>query len=99
MFKPNELKKEDIEALEPWQALVAACHWGPSMGDCVELDYGYTLEDETIYCHDGTGRKISLDDDIDLKDPIGALQHYAGLEDQPPFDILAKQLLAKSLSA
>ena len=87
-FKPNELRPEDVEDLEPWQLLVAACHFGPQMGDCVMLNYEYSLKDKltwitntqlgnkkTIFCED-----TALDEDIDLKDPIAALESYAGFD-------------------
>ena len=85
-FKPNELRPEDVEDLENWQLLVAACHFGPQMGDCVQLDYNYILKDrytwlsdtklgmkKTIFCED-----TPLNNDIDLSNPIEALETYAG---------------------
>ena len=72
MFYPNKLKKEDIVNLSPWELLVAACHFGPKMGDCVSLNYGYEKRGNTIYCDD-----ISLEDDIDLSKPMDAILHYA----------------------
>jgi hypothetical protein len=70
-FKPNNLKVDDIDNLEDWQLLVAGCHFAPGMGDCVSLDYGYTKKGDTIYCG-----KVSLDGDIDIKDPESAIRSY-----------------------
>lgn len=72
IFKPNNLKERDIDELDDWQLLVAACHFGDTMGDCVSLDYGYELDGDDILC-DG----VSLKGDIDLKDPIWALNRWA----------------------
>jgi len=75
-FKPNYLTEKDVDDLEPWQLLVAACHFGPQMGDCVQLNYGYTIDkDGIIFCG-----KISLEDDIDLKHPEYSLETYAGFK-------------------
>ncbi len=75
-FKPNDLKKKDISGLADWQLLVAACHFGSTMTDCVDLDYSYTIDDDqTIYCGD-----VSLYDDIDLVDPVRALEQYADMD-------------------
>lgn len=86
-FKPNDIKQEDIDSLEDWQLLVAACHFGPSMGDCVDLDYSYTIEDGVLYC--GT---VSLAGDIDMDEPVKALEQYAGY---PEWQEQAKTLLGK----
>ena len=73
MFKPNDLKIKDVENLEPWQLLVSACHFGPAMKDCVDLNYGYEMKNESIYCDE-----ICLDNDIEIKNPVEALSQYAG---------------------
>lgn len=72
MFKPNDLEIEDIEDLKPWQLLVAVCHFGPTMKDCVNFNYGYEIKDKSIYCDN-----ICLDNDIEMKNPIEALSQYA----------------------
>jgi hypothetical protein len=92
LFKPNLLTEKDIDDLKPWQALVAVCHYGPQMKDCVELDYGYTFDGKTIFCHVGDDA-ISLEEDIDISQPFHALEHYAGLEERPAFEVLSKTLL------
>ena len=87
-FKPNKLRPEDLDRLESWQLLVAACHFGPKMGDCIQLDYSYTFKDKyrwlsdtrlgmkkTIFCEE-----TSLEEDIDLGNPIEALESYAGFD-------------------
>lgn len=72
MFKPNALKLKDIEGLEFWQLLVACCHFGSTMKDCVDLDYGYTKNGEDLFCEE-----TNMRGDIDLKSPMEALEHYA----------------------
>ena len=102
-FYPNELKLEDIDALEDWQLLVAVCHFGPRMGDCVEMNYGYSVEQEDPgpksmkYCiifQDD----ISLEGDIDIDKPYEALGTYAGLEVNDWWKKWAKEQLKKRLS-
>jgi hypothetical protein len=91
-FKPNELRPEDVEDLEPWQLLVAACHFGPQMGDCIQMDYGYEVRNkvrwitdeklgkkDTIICLAGSG-EFSLEDDIEIDQPIEGLKAYAGFD-------------------
>ncbi|MEA2080424.1 MAG: hypothetical protein U9P00_11315 [Pseudomonadota bacterium] len=77
-FKPNKLRPRHVDDLEDWELLVAACHYGPAMGDCIKLDYGYKIEedflgDTDIFC-DGH----SLVGDIDINNPMEALEGYAG---------------------
>ena len=76
MFYPNDITSQDaIDALEPWQLIVAACHFGPAMGDCRSLNYGYEKRDDALYC-DG----ISLEGDIDEAGPVESLGRYAGFD-------------------
>jgi hypothetical protein len=80
-FRPNALTVEEIGALEDWQLLVAACHFGPTMTDCVELDYEYRFDGERIFCvgQDWRGGDVDLTGDISTSDPETALRHYAAL--------------------
>lgn len=75
-FKPNKLRPKHVDNLEDWQLLAAACHYGPKMGDCIKLDYGYKVKEEfsgdVLYCDEH-----SLDGDIDLRSPMKALEEYA----------------------
>ena len=91
-FKPNKLRPQDVDDLEDWQVLVAVCHYGPKMGDCIKLDYGYELKHEfhrdIIYC-DGH----SLDGDVDIEEPMEALEGYAGIS----WVDMAKEHLKKAL--
>lgn len=74
-FKPNQLREADVDSLEDWKLLVAACHYGPNMSDCVFLDYGYSIsEDGVISCG-----KDSIAEDIDLKNPMEAIKRYVEL--------------------
>lgn len=76
-FKPNRLMysigfyPHMLKKLKPWQLLVAVCHFGPNMDDCVRLDYSYTLEDGVVYCD---GQKL---DEMCVDDPMEALTEYA----------------------
>ncbi len=72
VFKPNKLEIEDVESLEFWELLVACCHFGSTMKDCVDLDYSYTKKGDELFCEE-----VNLKDDIDLKSPLEALEHYA----------------------
>jgi len=73
VFKPNDIKIEDIENLKPWQLLVAVCHFGPTMKDCVNFNYGYEIKDGSIYCD-----SVCLDNNIEMRNPVEALSQYAG---------------------
>ena len=88
-FRPNELTADDLDKLEPWQLLVAACHYGPQMGDCRSLDYRYSVHDGQIYCGD-----TSLEGDIELRKAADALEKYAARS----WKDIAKRLLRESLS-
>ena len=88
-FRPNALEPEDIEKLEPWQLLVAACHYGPQMGDCRSLDYRYSFYEGQIYCGN-----VKLEDDIEIKKPMAALEKYAARG----WKEIAERLLRESLS-
>ena len=73
VFYPNNIRTVDIDKLEDWQLLVAACHFGPHMGDCQIGDgYGYTFDGEMIYCEG-----IPLRNDISMSDPIESLEKYS----------------------
>ncbi len=81
IFRANDLMAEIPDNLEPWKVLVAACHFGPAMGDCVSLDYTYRFDGESIYCI-GVGPNktdVCLDGDIDWNDPVQSLEQYAGV--------------------
>jgi hypothetical protein len=90
-FKPNKLTDEKIDTLEDWQLLVAVCHFGPQMGDSVDLDYAYEKKGTSIYLDDG----ICLDGDIDLETPFDTLSAYAGFEWQN----WAKETLRRKVGA
>lgn len=68
----------DIDSLEPWQLLVAACHFAPSMTDCVEYNYGYRFQDGEIYLDGAGGKEVCLHGDIDMTQPMLALNSYLG---------------------
>ena len=76
MFKPNELKVSDVDGLLDWQILVAACHFGKTMTDCVNNDYTYTESGGEIFMGD-----ISMRDDIDLSCASESLERYADIGD------------------
>lgn len=78
-WHPNALSIEDVADLKDWQLLVGACHFGPTMGDCVVESYGYAFNGADIICHDGSDA-ISLKDDIGLDDVLAALERYAGFD-------------------
>lgn len=84
IFKPNTLKRKEIVDLENWQLLVAACHFGPQMGDCVRLNYGYRFDGKTIFCVDDGYKDISLDGDIEISKPEEALRSYVLPSTSPP---------------
>lgn len=97
-FRPNALTPEDLPQLEDWQLLVAACHFGPAMSDCVDLDYAYRrgVEGDILCVGSGpAGRDLSMRDDIDLANPLDALARFAGLTWQD----LARQALRARLEA
>lgn len=84
-FKPNKLRPVDVDDLEDWQLLVAVCHYGPKMGDCISADYGYEIKEdyleangfdhpyEVIYCDEH-----SLEGDVNVNSPMESLEEYAG---------------------
>jgi hypothetical protein len=83
-FRPNKLRPIDVDDLEDWQLLVAVCHYGPKMGDCISADYEYEIttdykdtaaEREVIYC---SGH--SLDGDVSIENPVAAIEEYAGFD-------------------
>lgn len=83
LFHPNAVGEADIDGLEDWQLIVAACHFGPQMGDCRTLDYGYHKKKvgafwenpcEAIFMDD-----VDLTGDIDEDKPAESLERYAGL--------------------
>lgn len=96
-FNPNSLKSEEVDSLEDWQLLTAACHFGPTMSDCVELDYSYKLHNGHVYLAGSKPglQNISLQDDFDLDHPEVALKQYAGITWQDAVKtILKSKLLA-----
>jgi hypothetical protein len=98
-FEPNKLQPSYVAELSDWQLLVAACHFGPTMGDCVELNHAYDFRDDKIFCV-GAGhgeRDVDLTGDIDIADPDSALKSYAGITWQSTArEFLAKQLAARA---
>ena len=70
-FRPNDLTVTEIDQLDEWKLLTACCHFAPQMRDCVDFDYAYTVKDGEIYTEG-----ISLANDIDPADPIGAASRY-----------------------
>lgn len=84
-FYPNSLKPEDVANLKGWQLLIAACHFGPTMGDCRSLNYGYYIKDNIIFLDSERGADIALTDDIDMEDPPKGLLKYAVVSPWPKF--------------
>ena len=80
-FKPNRLRPGDVDRLEDWQLLCATTHFGPAMGDCVDLGYTYVFDEEKkdIVLLDHGDPNVSLKDDIDIEKPWDGLSGYGGL--------------------
>ncbi len=79
VFYPNKLTEGDLDSLESWQLLIAACHFGPTMGDCRVGNYGYKLADngEIVLVGGDSSDDMGLKDDIDLDAPVDALMRFA----------------------
>jgi len=98
-FKPNELKLEEIDSLEDWRLLVAACHFGPTMSDCVYLDYAYRYDEANaeLFLATTGDRDISLKGDFDLDNPEESLSRHAGID--VDWRVLARQRLKETIKA
>jgi len=46
IFYPNKLTEEEVINLSGWKLKVSVLHFGKGRGDCIYLQYGYSLIEE-----------------------------------------------------